>query len=210
MNKFSDYLLNLTVLLSIIYPFLYLIRFTNNSKAYKIFTVYLVGIGIIQFLLTFFTVVLEFETNLFLFIYYFIFQFLALSYFYKTLLGYRWIYFVTSILFLFFIFQYIEDPSMYYKYNPLGAAISQIVIVFYSLLYFYKLLSSKGEFLIVNIGIFFYLLISILIFAAGNLVLEDSITLVPTVLKNLNASFYLIFQVLIILEWKKNYAKKQS
>ncbi|SDE98517.1 hypothetical protein SAMN05421855_10431 [Ulvibacter litoralis] len=192
------------------YPFLYLIGFTRNSKAYKIFTLYLIGIGIIQFLMGFVRNFLDFETNLFLFKYYFIFQFLMLSYFYKTLLGYRWVYFMTSIALLFFIFQYIDDPELSAKYNPLGSAIAQIIIVIYSLLYFYRLLSAKGEFLIVNIGVFFYMLISILIFAAGNLVFVDEFKSVSSIMRNLNAVFYFVFQVLILLEWGKNYYKKKN
>ncbi|WP_217629431.1 hypothetical protein [Ulvibacter litoralis] len=117
---------------------------------------------------------------------------------------------MTSIALLFFIFQYIDDPELSAKYNPLGSAIAQIIIVIYSLLYFYRLLSAKGEFLIVNIGVFFYMLISILIFAAGNLVFVDEFKSVSSIMRNLNAVFYFVFQVLILLEWGKNYYKKKN
>ncbi|RMA58845.1 hypothetical protein [Ulvibacter antarcticus] len=206
MDNFFKLLSDIVVYLSWFYPILYIKGFAKNSKAFKIFTVYLVGIAIVQFLLYLSNRVLKLDSNLFLFIYYFIFQFLTLSFFYKTLLGYRWIYVVTGIALLFFGMQYINDPQMYYRYNPLGVTVSQSIIVLYTLLYFYRRLSSKGEFLIVNVGVFFYLLSSILIFASGNLVFNlDFPRSTVTMLGRANNIFFFIFQILIMTEWFRNY-----
>ncbi|WP_443633718.1 hypothetical protein ABXT64_02015 [Candidatus Marifrigoribacter sp. Uisw_064] len=85
-------------------------------------------------------------------------------------------------------------------------AITQTFIVIYSLLYFYKSLSGKNEFILVNIGLFFYLLSSTLIFASGNLVFDLSIReQVSRLLNIINAVLYLVFQLLIFVEWWRNH-----
>lgn len=193
------------ILLSFV-SILYFIGFAKQSKAYKIFAIYLFAMFIIEWLLR---VIVLFDWNdstLFLFVYYFVFQFIILSLFYQTLLNFRWIFYVLVAGFLFFVFQYINDPEMYFRYNPIGVVVGQGVIVIYSLLYFYKLLSEKGEFVIVNSGIFFYLLTSMLIFASGNLVFNIKISTETILfLGKIIRVLYFIFLILIMIEWYRNY-----
>lgn len=198
----------ITLYFSMIYPLLYLIGFAKNSKAFKIFTVYLVIIGLIQLSMSIHSYYLAGESNLFFFIYYFVLQFIMLSLFYKELLTYKWIHLVTGIVLLFIGYQYFLEPSMYYRYNPIGSSLTQFIIVIYSLLYFYKSLSGKREFLIVNVGLFFYMLSSLLIFASGNLVLDVDIpSYIPKLLNQINLVLYFIFQILIVIEWYRNYRR---
>ena len=198
----------ITLYFSMIYPLLYLIGFAKNSKAFKIFTVYLVIIGLIQLSMSIHSYYLAGESNLFFFIYYFVLQFIMLSLFYKELLGNKWIHLVTGIVLLFIGYQYFLEPSMYYRYNPIGSSLTQFIIVIYSLLYFYKSLSGKREFLIVNVGLFFYMLSSLLIFASGNLVLDVDIpSYIPKLLNQINLVLYFIFQILIVIEWYRNYRR---
>lgn len=193
------------ILLSFV-SILYFIGFAKQSKAYKIFAIYLFAMFIIEWLLR---VIVLFDWNdstLFLFVYYFVFQFIILSLFYQTLLNFRWIFYVLVAGLLFFVFQYINDPEMYFRYNPIGVVVGQGVIVIYSLLYFYKLLSEKGEFVIVNSGIFFYLLTSMLIFASGNLVFNIKISTETILfLGKIIRVLYFIFLILIMIEWYRNY-----
>jgi len=206
MEKFFDTISEVVHYLSIIYPILYLLGYRYYSKAYKIFSIYLIGITLIQLTMRIVIKADLTETNLFMFVYYFVFQFIALSIFYKKLLNFKWVHYVTAAALVFFAFQYIRDPNMYFRYNPIGVIIGQGIIVIYSLLYFYKLLSEKGEFMIVNIGVFFYLLSSMLIFASGNLALNIELSEnVPMILSQTNLLLYLIFQILIIIEWYRNY-----
>jgi hypothetical protein len=89
--------------------------------------------------------------------------------------------------------------------------ITHAILVLYALLYFYKSLSGKGEFLIVNVGVFFYLLSSTLIFASGNLVFNLNVSKsVVDILIQVNVDLYLVFQILIFIEWYRNYRKKPS
>ncbi len=210
-ESISDGLRVLTICLSVLYPLLYLSGFSRNRKAFKYFTVYLLIIGFIQISMRSYKLVTIGESNLFFFIYYFVLQFIMLSLFYKELLGYKWINVITGITLLIVGYQYFTEPELYFKYNPIGSSVTQLILVVYSMLYFYKSLSGKREFLIINVGLFVYLLSSLLIFAAGNLVLNDSFPdYIPELLNHSNLVLFFLFQVLIVVEWFRNYrvAKK--
>lgn len=192
---------------SIVLPFIYLIGFAKFGKAYKIFTIYLLVEGWIQFYSHILVSVYS-ETNIHLSHWYFISQFILLSLFYYQLLKFRWIFIVLGVLLVFFGYQYISDPDLYMMYNAIGMSVSYLILVFYAMLYFYKALSGKKEFVIVNVGIFFYLISSVLIFASGNLVFDVSISQEAVLLLyNINIFLFLIFQLLIVIEWWRNYRR---
>lgn len=207
MTEFWKILADFTIYFSLFYPLLYLKYFGTNNRAYKIFTIYIVVVGVIQLLMRLVIKLFEYETNLFLSHWYFILQFILLSLFYRELLKFKWIYYILGILLLFLGYQYSSDPGLYNRYNALGMFISQIVLVIYALLYMYKSLSEKKDFTIVNIGIFVYLMASSLIFASGNLVFNIEVPVeFSDMLANINKVLYLAFQILIFVEWWKNYS----
>ncbi|MFT4669515.1 MAG: hypothetical protein ACI9M9_001458 [Flavobacteriaceae bacterium] len=202
----SEGLREVTIYLSAFYPLLYLAGFTRNSKAFKYFTIYLLIIGFIQVSMKYYNIVTTGESNLFFFIYYFVLQFIMLSLFYRELLGYKWINVITVFTLFIVAYQYFTEPELYFKYNPIGSSITQLIVVIYSILYLYKSLTGKREFLIVNVGLLVYLLSSLLIFAAGNLALNDSFPeYISKSLTELNLVLFLIFQILIVVEWFRNY-----
>lgn len=208
MEEFIGIISDITVYFSLLYPILYLKGFVSNNKAFKIFTIYLVLIGVIQIGMRFVIKVLEMESNLFLSHYYFIFQFVLLSMFYRQLLSSKWVYYILGAVAVFLVYQYINDPHMYFRYNSIGMFMTHILLVSYALVYMYRCLSGKYEFTIVNIGIFFYLLSSSLIFASGNLVLNIDVPESFTdLLININKFLFLVFQILIFTEWYRNYRK---
>lgn len=205
MEGFWKILSNITVYFSLFYPLLYLKGFAKFTKPFKIFTIYLVCIGLIQISTQIATVLMG--NNLFLSHFYFISQFILLSFFYFLLLKYKWIHIITVLVLGLVVFQFIYDPGIFYRYNPIGMTLTQGILVFYSLLYFYRSLSGKGEFLIVNVGVFFYMLSSALIFASGNLVFDVNISQsIVSTLIDVNLILFFVFQILIITEWWKNYS----
>lgn len=112
-------------------------------------------------------------------------------------------------IFLFLGYQYASDSNMFFRYNAIGIAITQILLVVYSVVYFYHSLRGKVKFIIVNIGLLLYLISSTLIFASGNLVFNVNISeSMNFLLVNLKRVLYFIFQILIFIEWRKNYYKK--
>ena len=198
----------LGVLLTIFYAVnttLYLKGFIRNNKAFKLFAIYLIAILIIHSLTFFIGKVLH-KPNLFLSHFYFIIQFVLLSLFYAELLRTQIIRGLLLLCLGLLTIQYIVYPEIFFEYNAIGMSITQALLVLYSIIYFYRSLGLGKEFIIVNVGIFFYLLSSTLIFASGNLVLNlDISTETKFTLINVNRSLIFIYQLLIFIEWYRNY-----
>ena len=210
MKVIVDIVGDLTFYLSLIYPLLYLKGFVANNKAFKIFTIYLLSIGVIMLFARLVIKVWEFESNLFLSHFYYVIQFVLLSLFYFQLLRSKWIYYIGGLVLLFLSYQYINDIQLYYRYNAIGMFLTHITLVVYALIYLYQSLDGKKEFTIVNTGIFIYLLSSSLIFASGNLVFDIDIPKTFTaLLVDINNFLFLAFQILIIIEWYLNYRKRK-
>ncbi len=210
MIEFFDYIADFTVFFSAVNAALFLKSFTSKSKAFKLFTIYLVSVAVIQ--ISAYIVGSIFHThNIFLSHFYFIFQFIFLSLFYFELLKFKWIKWLLIIVLGLTGFQYVVNPEIFFRYNPIGMSITHSVLVLYALLYFYKILSASEEFLIINIGVFFYLLSSALIFASSNLVFNLNISQENiSLLSDINVILYLVFQILIFIEWYRNYRNKIS
>jgi hypothetical protein len=203
---------DLTFFLSLFLPILYIRGFTKFSKAFKYFTIYLVLIAIVQLSSKLHKIFYEGESTIFIFFYFLLFQFLSLSMFYKELLKSKFIKVITIVAVILFALQYILDPSLYIRYNIVAAIFSHLILVFYSILYLYHSLSQKKtDFVFINSTILIYLLSSSLIFASGNLVLDLKIPLsVSDTLVDVNRFLYLGFQIIIIIEWWKNYSSLGS
>ena len=212
MEKLFDILSNFAIAFCVLNAALYVFRFKEKGKAYKIFAVYLVVIAVIQLNASFLKYITPIKNNLFLFHFYCILQFIFLTFFYKELLKQKWLYAVLVIVLGIIAFQFIQSPAMFFRYNPLGVTLTQGFVVVYSVLFFYKYLHDNNKFLIINIGLFFYLLSSILIFASGNLVFNmELITEYGYhLLLNLNNVLYLGLQFLIFVTWWKNYYSKKT
>ena len=107
---------------------------------------------------------------------------------------------------VFISYQFINDGTIFYRYNPLGMTITQTLLVVYAILYLYKTLQGKFEFVIANVGLLVYLISSTLIFASGNLVLDLDIPEETRFkLVNLNRLLSLVFLFLLFVEWWRNY-----
>ncbi len=199
----------ITTLYGLVNATLYLKSLIRDNRALRFFTLYLIIIGIIQLASIVIGKVFH-QPNLFLSHFYFISQFVLLTLFYNELLQFKRIKVVLWGVLLFIGYQFISDPEIFFRYNPLGMAITNAIIVVYAILYFYKSLTASRGFIIVNIGVFFYLLSSTLIFASGNLVLDLGLSeKMNFYLINVNRVLYLLLQILITLEWYRNYRRKQ-
>ena len=209
MDELFDAVGYIAICITLVSAFLYSIRFANNSKTYRIFTIYLLVISVIQLLTLYVGKGYLHRPNLFLSHFYFGLQFILLSLFYFELLRSKLIKVIIVPVMLFLGYQFIADPELFYRYNPLGITITQAILVIYTMLYFYRSLAGKSIFVIVNIGVFFYLLSSTLIFASGNLVLNLNLsTSTKSIFVDINRVLILLFQILIIVEWYRNYRHK--
>jgi hypothetical protein len=188
---------------------LFIKGFSNNGKAFKIFTIYSVLIFIIQIIVN----VLNYLkiNNLFLSHFYFIFQFFLLSFFYLTILKVNFQKTTIKLLLilcpLILVIQYLMDPNLFFEFNLFEIFITSFPIIIYSTYYLYNLLNEKKDFYYINLGILIYLFGSTVLFLVGNLVakLDNNLNDIPWIL---NSALYIMYQLFILVEWKNNFSKK--
>ncbi len=185
------------------------VRAYNKSVSLNIFTLYLCATLIIQLLFNY--LFLKGINNLFISHYYFVFQFILLSLFYRNLFKKAKhkriveIVFVSVIIIL--AIQYINNPQIYFKFNLLEIILTSLSIVTFSVIYFYNSLTEKMECMYINYGIFIYLLASTLIFCSGNFVTSTDASL-STLLWYINSLLFIVYQILIFTQWYKSLKSK--
>jgi hypothetical protein len=208
MNQILAYIGYFFLLLNFI---LFLKSIAHKGKAYKLFVFYLGLILIVQILSE--ILIRKRTNNLYLSHFYFIGQFIILSLFYFNLLkkvdlqrkivkgG------LVAVLLILGV-QYFNDPSLFLKFNLFEIFITSFVIIIYAAFHFYNLLNEKKEFYYINIGILMYLFGSTVLFLAGNFMtsLSPEINQLPWIF---NSFLYIVYQVFILIEWKKSYSKKK-
>ena len=191
---------------------LYFKRFTSNGRSFKVFTVYLSYILFFQIASTIMSRL--HIHNLYLTHYYFIGQFIFLSYFYANILNSEKFKLAIKIILAIILFvlgiQFIVDPEIYFTFSLLEIILTFIPIVIYTLFYFYESfgIESKG-YLTLNSGIYFYLLSSTLIFSAGNLTVFSN-SPIRNLTWTINSYLFLIYQLSILFEWYKNFKKTSN
>ena len=206
----NDFFADIGYFILLINVILFIKGFSNNGKAFKIFALYSVLIFIIQIIVN----ILNYLkiNNLFLSHFYFIFQFLLLSFFYFTILKVNFQKKIIKILLflcpLILIIQYIIDPNLFFEFNLFEIFITSFPIIIYSTFYLYNLLNEKRDFYYINLGILIYLFGSTVLFLVGNLVakLDNNFNDIPWIL---NSALYIIYQLFILVEWKNNFSKKK-
>lgn len=187
---------------------LFLIQFKKLNKAFRIFTLYLLVISIIQLITSYYS--RNGMNNLFLSHFYFFFQFLLLSFFYYTILT---VPLQKKILLIGLVvcpvilgIQYYFDPSLFFGFNLFEIFITSFLIVIYAMFHFYNIMNESKEYYYLNTGIFIYIFGSTVLFLTGNILS----TLDKSYGRNiwaLNGMLYIIYQIYIFIEWKrlKNY-----
>lgn len=181
----------------------------NQGKAYLIFAWYLGMVFSIQIISNIFMRLRI--NNLFLSHFYFVGQFIFLSFFYLNVLKeerQRKLVKLGLLLGLSAIgIQYVNDPGVFFKFNMFEIFVTSFLLIIYAVFHFYNMLNGKKEFYYVNIGILFYLFGSTILFFVGNLTtkLSPKISLLTW---TLNAILLIIFYLLIVYEWNKSFSKK--
>ncbi|RZS90757.1 hypothetical protein [Aquimarina brevivitae] len=188
---------------------LYIKILPRQGKVFTFFTIYLIGVLIIQVLNNVLGPVLHLP-NLFLSNIYLVFQFIMLSLLYQKLLNFKPILVIGGLVVFLLMLQYSNNPELLTKYNVIGLSSTQAILTIYCIAYLFTTVNQKDpDLLVVNIGLLLYLVSSTLIFASGNLVFNLNIPKESyLLLLKLNAVLYLIFQILILIEWRKIYYKK--
>lgn len=196
----------------IINTIIYFIGFAPKSKAYKFFIFYLLALSIIQTIAEIYAG--KNLNNHFLSTYYLFFQFILLSgFFYYLFIDIKnkkssIIKYTSIAIFILLIIQYSIYPELYYVFNSLGFLLTTSAIIMYSVFYLFELMSKKLPFYYTNIGIFIYFISSSLIFASAVAIVSFNDKTNMLIWK-INASLFIMYQLLILWEWKLNFYQKQ-
>ena len=183
----------------------------RKTKAIKYFAIYLSLTFIVLFLsiiiAKFYKELRIEQNNLFLSHFYFIFQFIFLSLFYKTNFTKKqkiWVNLIFVIIALVLSIQYFNKITLFYKFNLLEILITSFPLVVYSIIHLYNSLGKKGKYMYINAAVLIYLSVSTLIFILGNLIISAVPKSVSTDVWLLNKVFYFGYLTLILIEWRKS------
>lgn len=192
---------------------LYVIGFAKNSRAYKFFVIYLGILFIIQVLTEIFA--MKNMNNHFLATYYLFFPFALLSSFFFFLFKnvsakkQKSVAYISTITLIGLIIQFVMQPELYFEFNSVGLLTVSCIITLYSVLYLFELISNKLPFHYVTMGIFIYFISSSLIFASATSIVSFNREISLFIWK-INAGLFIIYQLLILWEWKQTFYQKQT
>ncbi len=191
---------------------LYLVGFFKNGKAYKIFTIYIVGVLIIDYISSnlwkWFRIY-----NVFMHHFYELFQFVILSYFYSLLLKTKAqlisVYVLLIVLPIFLLSRYLLNPYLFLEFNLLETYLTTMPLIIYSSMHLYNNLGGKTEYYIINIGLLFYLFTSTFIFLIYKLVVILEFDEFNDIMIDINIILQYIKFGFFFYQWKLIYFNKK-
>lgn len=192
---------------------LYLIGFFKNGKAYKIFTIYIIGVLLMDYISShmwrWFRIY-----NIFMTHFYDLFQFVILSYFYATLLKTKKqlfaVYILLIILPVFLLSRYVFNPQMFFEYSLLETYLTTMPLIIYSSMHLYNNLGDKSEFYYINVGLLFYLFSSTFIFLLYKLIDVFEFVEFNDVMVDINIILQYIKFGFFFYQWKLIYFNKDE
>ena len=192
----------------IINTIVFILSINKKDKALKYFIMNLVLCSIVQLVSS--KLHDNGTKNLYLSHYFFTGQFIFLSLFYLKILKFKkiknLILSVTITIPTCFIIYFYINEQAYKEWNEIEIALTSIPLLIYSFYFFIKKIDDNKDkkYIYFNSGFFVYTFCSTLIFILGNI---GSRTL-KLFVWDVNQILYLIFQILIFVEWYKNFRKQ--
>ena len=192
---------------------LYLVGFFRNGRTYKIFTIYIIGVLLIDVissnLWSWFRIYNIFTTH-----FYDLFQFVLLSYFYATLLQTKkqlyLVYLLLIILPVFLLSRYFFNPDQFFEYSLLEKYLATMPIIIYAAMHLYNNLDRKTAFYYANFGILFYLFTSTFILLLHSLIIVLDFKEFNDVMVNINIILQYIKFAFFFYQWKLIYFNKNE
>ena len=192
---------------------LYFIGFSKNGRTYKIFTIYITGVLLIDYitsnLWSWFRIYNVFTTH-----FYDLFQFVILSYFFATLLKTKkqlfTVYILLIVLPVFLLSRYIFNPQMFFEYSLLEMYLTTMPLIIYASMHLYNNLGQRREFYFANIGILFYLFTSTFIFLLYKLITVLEFDVFSEIMIDINIILQYIKFGFFFYQWKLIYFNKNE
>lgn len=153
------------------------------------------------------------ENNLFLSHFYFILQFILLSFFYLEVINNQFqrkiIKIAIPICLVVLGIQYYYNKDLFNKFNLFEIFITSFLLIIFSMFHFYNILNEKKKYYYINTGILLYLFGSTVLFMSGNLI--SKLDLAPSrIIWILNSILYIIYQIFILIEWREIFLKREN
>ncbi|MFC0780884.1 hypothetical protein [Flavobacterium sp. HJSW_4] len=204
----ADFLIYSGYLILLINLILYSISFFRKEKVNGFFVTYLFFAFSMQISMEL-LYHLHFN-NLFLVNIFIIGQMILLGLFYNSLIKVkRQKIFVKSILLigiLIFCVQFLIEPAEFLKFNLFAITLTSLFCVIFGLLHFYNMLTENKVYYYITIAVIFFMLGSTVLYLIGNLTLTLSLD-VKYFSWKLNAFLFLVYQLVILYEWKVSFYK---
>jgi hypothetical protein len=205
----DDFLIYSGYLILLINLVLYSISFFRKEKANGFFVLYLAFAFLMQM-----SMELLYHlryNNLFLVNVFIIGQMVLLGLFYNSLIKILsqkiFIKSILSVGILIFCIQFLTNPNEFLKFNLFAITLTSLFCVIFGLLHFYNMLTEKKVYYYVTIAVIFFMLGSTVLYLIGNLTLTLSLE-VKYFSWKLNAFLFLVYQLVILYEWKVSFSKK--
>lgn len=212
MRQFNDFVQLLGLFLIVLNAVLYTKSYIFNKKNVTLLylTLYLLSSATVMIISS----ILGYQSkdNLHYSHIYFISQFIFLSLFYRTLFKSqqrKWVLLILGIILSGLTFQYLHKPHLVHQFNLFEIFITSLPIIIYSVIHLYNSLNKKGEYMFINSGILIYITVSTLIFILGNY-LKEYYGGTITKIWMINKILYIVYLVLILVEWKKTISQPKS
>ncbi|MGJ8743481.1 hypothetical protein [Polaribacter sp.] len=110
---------------------------------------------------------------------------------------------LTAVLLVLGIY-YVCFPEDYFIFNQFEIIITSVPLIVYCFLFFLHRLSDiDKKYVFIISGLFVYLLCSTLLFTTGNIGSKS----VKKIIWDMNSFLYLVYHILIFVEWYKNFRK---
>ena len=183
-----------------------------KERPYLILTIYLFFIISIEILGNYYQN--EKNGNLFLTHYYFIIQSIFLSIFYYLIINNTFLKKTIKIVLPATLFslaiQYYFYPELYHVFNVFEIFICIIPLVVYSLVHLFQTLGGNNKkYIYITSGVLIYFLPHALVFSSGNL-MPNLPKKTNQIIWLVNVLLYVVFLLLITVEWYKNFRRKDS
>ncbi|EDM43580.1 hypothetical protein SCB49_08318 [unidentified eubacterium SCB49] len=215
MQIFRDIIKDLITICTLINTILYLYSWVKNKGSAK--TRYLALFILSLFVTHSITMYTAYKglNNLYVAHYYFWLQFLFLSLFYRKIFKpnqKKWVFRLIVLVVTSLIIYYALKPEKYFELSLYEIFITNVPLIFFSIIHLYNMLSDKESYFYINGAILVYISSSTIVFFLGTFLMADatehgiSIETARNIWTIQNI-LYLFFLILFIVEWKKTIFK---
>lgn len=185
----------------------------KHKILFQIFRGYIYYTAAIQLSIILYKIYYPIRSNWFISHFYFIGQFIILSYFFRKLIALPKIKRIILILQIsipaIICGYFILKPEIFRSFSLLESSLCSLSLCVYILVYLIQALQrEQNQWLLFSTGLLVYLITSFLLFGYGAEILEKYGDNIFLKFWNINNSIYIVYQIFITIEWYKYFRKK--